>query len=247
MNELIKENEDVHSLELNGLQLIQNKDGFRFGIDAVLLSDFAKEIKSNSTVLDLCSGNGIISVLLSAKLQNPSITAVEIQPDVADLAKRNVIFNRLEKSITVICDNLNNLDKSFTRSSFDAIVCNPPYKKLNSGIVNDIDTKTIARHEVYCTLDDVVKISSFLLKPTSSLYMIHRPDRLCDIISVLRKYHLEPKQMRLVQPYANKAPNLLLIKAVKNANPFLDVMNNLIVYKDNGEYTEEILKIYNYN
>lgn len=242
---MLQEDEDIHSLDINNLKIIQSKQGFRFGIDAVLLSDFAKEIKPNSNVMDLCSGNGIIALLLSAKLNNPQITAVEIQKDVAILAKKSVSLNNLENTINVICDDLKNLNKTFSTGSFNAIVCNPPYKKHASGLVNDLDTKTMARHEISCSLDDVVRISSFLLKPNSSFYMIHRPERLCDIMTALRKYNLEPKVLRFVQPNINKAPNLLLIKAVKNAKPFLKLMKNLVVYDENGKYTQEILDIYN--
>lgn len=242
---MLNEDEDIHSLDINNLKIIQNKHGFRFGIDAVLLSDFAKEIKPNSRVMDLCSGNGIIALLLSAKLKNPSITAVEIQEDVANLAKRSVSLNNLESTINIVCDDLNNLNNTFSTCSFDAIVCNPPYKKQASGLVNDLDTKTMARHEISCSLDDVVRIASFLLKPNCSLYMVHRPERLCDIMTALRKYNLEPKILRFVQPKVNNAPNLLLIKAVKNAKPFLKLMENLIVYDENGNYTQEILDIYN--
>lgn len=245
MNISLNADEDLHSLELNDLKIIQNKKGFRFGIDAVLLSDFAKCIKPNKKIMDLCSGNGIISLLLSAKLINPSITAVEIQDDVAILASKNVLINNLTSIIDVVCCDLNNLPQIYPSSSFDAIVCNPPYKKRNTGLENDLDTKTVARHEVYCNLDDVIRTSSFLLKNNGELYMVHRAERICDILETLRKYHIEPKIIRFVQSYNHKAPTLLLVKAVKLAKPFLKIMDNLVIYNDDGSYTSEINKIYN--
>ena len=245
MDTLVFDNEEVHDLNRNGLKIIQSKSGFRFGMDAVLLSDFAKEMKAHLNVADLCAGNGIVSILLSSKVDTASITAVEIQEDVASLARRSVTLNGLDNKINVLCSVLNKLDKLYSAGSFDAIVTNPPYKKLNTGLRNISDTKFLARHEVYCSLDDVARISSFLLRPYGSFYMVHRPERLCDIFSCLQKYHLEPKLLRFVQPTANKAPNLLLIKAVKQARPFLTFENTLVVYGQDGNYTQEFLDIYN--
>ena len=241
----LNENEELHSLDINNLKIIQNKNGFKFGMDAVLLSDFAKDIKKNSKIMDLCSGNGAISLLLSAKTINTNITAVEIQNDVALLAKKSVELNNLEDRINIICEDLNNLNKKFNSNSFDAIVCNPPYKKTSSGLINKEDTKSIARHEIYCTLEDVIHMSNFLLKQNGSFYMVHRPERLVDILYLLRKYNLEPKLLRFIQPKANKPSNLVLIKATKNGKSFLKIMENLIVYNDKNEYTDEFLKIYN--
>lgn len=241
----LNDNEEIHSLDINDLKIIQDKNGFRFGMDAVLLSDFAKEIKPNKNIMELCAGNGAISLLLSAKTVDTSITAVEIQEYVADLAKRSVCLNGLESRINVLCMDLNDLDKHYPAGSFDYVVCNPPYKQSLSGIVNLSDTKTIARHEVYCSLDDVIRVSSFLLKNNGSFYMVHRPERLCDIITTLRLYKLEPKVLRFIQPQFDKPANLLLIKAVKCGKPFLKLLPNLIVYKDVNKYTDEFLKIYN--
>lgn len=245
MDMLVFENEEVHDLNLKGLKIIQSKSGFRFGMDAVLLSDFAKDMKPKLRVMDLCAGNGIISILLSGKVETTSITAVEIQEDVASLARRSVVLNGLEDKIDVLCSDLKDLDKLYTTCCFDAIVTNPPYKKLDTGLRNSSDTKFLARHEVTCSLDDVARVSSFLLRPLGALYMVHRPERLCEIISCLQRYHLEPKLLRFVQPTADKAPNLLLIKAVKQARPFLKLENTLVVYGEDGNYTQEFLDIYN--
>lgn len=241
----LNENEEIHSLDINGLKIIQNKNIFKFGMDAVLLSDFAKEIKPGQKIMDLCAGNSAISLLLSAKTKGTTITAVEIQEYSADLAKRSVKLNNLENRINVLCTDLNKLDKYFPNGCFDSIVCNPPYKKNTDGIINSANAKTIARHEIFCSLEDVIRVSSYLLKSNGSLYMVHRPERLCDIIELMRKYKLEPKQIRFIQPKLNSPANLLLIKAVKGGKPFLKMMENLIVYKDDGNYTNEFLKIYN--
>lgn len=241
----LKDNERIDNLELNNLKIIQSSTGFCFGIDAVLLSDFAKEIKSNSCILDLCSGSGIISILLSYKTTAKKIYAVEIQKDVADMANRSIILNNLEDKINIINDNLKNLLSHFKPNSFDAIVTNPPYKKANSGITNTNKEKLISRHEIMCNLEDVISISSKLLKNNSPFFMIHRPDRLADIIELLRKYKLEPKILRFIKPFKNSPPNLLLIKAVKGGKCFLKVENSIVVYNDDNSYTNEILKIYN--
>ena len=244
MDICLRENERIDDLEFNGYRIIQDNDGFCFGIDAVLLSDFARDIRNNSVVADLCTGTGIISILLSGKTQARKIYGVEIQKSVADMATRSVKLNNLEDKISIINDDLNNLPSSFELGSFDAIVTNPPYMKPNSGLTNLSKEKLISRHEVMCSLEDVVSVSSKLLKSNGCFYLVHKPDRLVDIMFLLRMYRLEPKVLRFVQPFANKAPNLLLVKAVKNGNSFLKVDNPLIVYNDDNSYTDEILKIY---
>ena len=237
--------ERIDDLEFKGLKIIQSPSCFCFGIDAVLLSDFAKEIKKNSIVADLCSGNGIISILLSGKCEASKFYAVEIQQNIANMASRSVELNGLQDKIEVLNVDLKYLPTQFKNGTFDAIVCNPPYMKANSGLINDCEEKIIARHEVMCSLEDVISISAKLLKNSGSFYMVHRPDRLVDIISLLRDYKLEPKVLQLVQPFSDKAPNLLLIKAVKNAKTFLKMNEPLVVYNEDGSYTENILKIYN--
>lgn len=243
----IKENERIDDLELNGLKIIQNKEGFCFGIDSILLSDFAKEIKSGSTVLDLGTGTGIISILLCGKTQLKQIIGVEIQKEVAEMAQRTIKLNKLEKRFKVINENILNLNNIYQNQTFDAIVTNPPYKKKNSGIINQNEKKIISRHEITATLEDFIKISKDLLKDKGSFYMVHRPERLTDIIYLMRKYKIEPKVIRFVCPNINKDPNLVLIKGIKNAQSFINIKRDLIVYKENGKYTDEILKIYNKN
>ncbi len=244
INILLKENERIDDLEYKGLKIIQNEDGFCFGIDSVLLSDFAKEIKNNAKVLDLGTGTGIISILLCGKTNLKEIIGVEIQKEVYEMAKRSCELNKLQDKFKVINEDLKKLSKKFPANSFNAIVTNPPYKKDNTGLKNENKLKQISRHEIMCNIEDIAKQASFLLKSNSSIYMVHRPDRLVDIIETFRKYKLEPKNIRFIYPKINGEPNLVLIKATKCGKPFLKVEKPLIVYNEDGTYTDEILKIY---
>lgn len=243
--EHILENERIDDLEYKGLKIIQNKDGFCFGIDSILLSDFASEIKRNSKVIDLGTGTGIIGILLCAKTKLKKIIGVEVQKEVYDMAKRSIELNNLQDKFEIINENIKNLENTLEIGTFDAVVTNPPYKKVGTGIRNENEKKLVSRHEITANLEDFIKISSKLLKDKGNLYMVHRPDRLVDIIELLRKYKLEPKKIRFIEPSVGKTANLLLIKATKNAKPFLKIEKTLYVYKENGEYTDEILKIYN--
>lgn len=240
----ILENERIDDLEYKGLKIIQNKDGFCFGIDSILLSDFAKEIKKDSKVVDLGTGTGIIGILLCMKTELSKIVGIEIQKEVYDMAKRSIELNNLEDKFEIINENIKNIEKILETGTFDAVVTNPPYKKIGTGLTNDNEKKLISRHEITANLEDFITISSKLLKDKGSLYMVHRPDRMVDIIELLRKHKLEPKKIRLVYPNIDKDANLILIKAVKNANQFLKIDKPLYVYNKTGEYTDEILKIY---
>ena len=240
----LKENERIDDLQFNGLKIIQNIDGFCFGIDSVLLSDFAKNIKNNSKVIDLGTGTGIISILLAGKTNAKEIIGVEVQEEVAEMASRSIKLNDLENKIKIINDNIINLNNYFEKQSIDVIVTNPPYKKLNTGIINDSEKKLISRHEIKASLEDFIKISKDLLKDKGEIYMVHRAERLVDIIYLMRKYKIEPKQIKFVSPKLNKEPNLVLIKGIKNANEFLKFDNVLYVYNEDGTYTNDILKIY---
>ena len=241
----LKENERIDDLEFKGLKIIQNENGFCFGMHSVLLSDFAKNMKNNSTVLDLGTGTGIIPILLCGKTNLKKVVGIEIQQDVANMAKRSSQLNNLQDRFEVVNTNIIDLKNIYEKQSFDVITTNPPYKKENTGITNENRTKLISRHEITANLEDFISVSKDLLKDKGEFYMVHRPERLVDILSLMRKYKIEPKILKFVSPNKNKEPNLILIKGIKNANSFLKIEKNLYVYKENGEYTEDILKIYN--
>ena len=241
----LKENERIDDLEFEDLKIIQNEKGFCFGIDSVLLSDFAKNIKKNSLVLDLGTGTGIIPILLCGKTKLSKVIGVEIQEEVSDMAKRSSLLNNLQNRFIVLNENILNLNKLYDNQTFDVIVTNPPYKKKDTGIINEDKRKIISRHEITANLEDFIKVSRDLLKDKGEFYMIHRPERLVDILSLLRNYKIEPKEIRLVYSNENKEPKLVLIKAIKNAKSFLKINKNLYIYDEEGNYTDEILEIYN--
>ncbi len=245
MNIELNENERIDDLEFKNLKIIQNKNDFCFGIDAVLLSDFAKNIKKDSKVIDLGTGNGIIPILLCGKTELKEIIGVEIQKDVAELANKNIKLNKLENKLKIINENIINLKNILKNKKFDVVISNPPYKKINSGIKNESKNKLISRHEVTANLEDFIRAARDLLVDKGELYMVHRPERLVDVITVLRQYNIEPKVLKMVYSNVNKEPKLFLIKGIKNAKPFLKVEKNLYIYDNNNNYTEEILKIYN--
>lgn len=241
----IKNSERIDDLEFKGLKIIQDKKGFCFGIDSVLLSDFAKKIKKDSKVIDLGTGTGIINILLSGKTDASSFVGVEIQQDVAEMAERSIKLNYLEDKIKIINENITKLKNIYKPNSFDVVVTNPPYKKINTGIVNNENKKIISRHEITASLQDFIHISSYLLKDYGEFYMVHRPERLVDIFSIMRTEKIEPKLIKFVYPNKSKKTNLVLIKGIKKGKPFLEFDKNLYIYNDDGTYTNEILKIYN--
>ena len=241
----LKENERIDDLQYKGLKIIQNKEGFCFGIDSILLSDFANNIKKGAKVLDLGTGTGIIPILLCGKTNLEKVIGVEIQKEVADMAKRSSKLNNLEDKFEVINENILNLKNIFQNQIFDVIVSNPPYKKKNSGIINEKETKIISRHEITANLEDFIKIAKDLLKDKGEFYMVHRPERLVDILSLMRQNKIEPKVLKMVFSREDREPKLILIKGIKNARPFLKVEKNLYIYDQNENYTNDILKIYN--
>ena len=243
----LNQNEKIEDLQYKGLKIIQNKTGFCFGIDSILLSDFAKEIKEGSKVLDLGTGTGIIATLLCEKTKLKEIIGIEIQKEVYDMAQKSIKLNKLENKFKIINTDILNLDKIIEKNSIDVIVTNPPYKKKGTGIKNDNEKKIISRHETTATLEDFINISYKLLKDKGEFYMVHRIDRLVDILSIMRKYKIEPKIIRFVYSNKNSEPKLILIKGIKNAKSFLKVQNNLYIYDEEGKYTEEIENIYNKN
>ena len=240
----IKENERIDDLELNGLKIIQNKEYFCFGIDAVLLANFASESKKNSIVMDLGTGTGIIPLILSAKASFKKIIGVEIQEEVFDIAKRNVKLNKLDNLIDLVNLNIKDLSEIYTKGTIDVITTNPPYKEIGRGVINESENKLISRHEVKANLEDFIKVSSLMLKDKGTIYMVHKPERLVDILCLMRKYKLEPKILKYVFSNKNSEPSLILIKAVKNGKSFLKMEKNLYIYNKDGKYTEELLDIY---
>ena len=241
----LKETERIDNLEFKNLKIIQNKDGFCFGMDSVLLSDFAKEIKKNSRIADLGTGTGILPILLSGKTENTKIVGIEIQEEVYEMANRSIKLNNLEEKFHIINDNILNLNKYYEKNTFDVIVTNPPYKKNESGIKNEDERKLISRHEIKASLEDFIKVSKDMLKDRGEMYIVHRPERLVDLLTLMRKYKIEPKRMRFVYSNVNSVSKLVLVQGIKNAKPFLKLEKNLYIYDEKGNYTDEILQIYN--
>lgn len=240
---LIKAGERIDDLQCKGLRLIQNPKGFCFGIDAVLLSHFS-EIRKNWKVVDLGTGTGIIPILLAGKTEASEIIGVEIQKDVADMAARSVQLNQLESRVRILNEDLNNILDKVENDSFDAVTSNPPYMNEGGGILNPESAKAISRHEVKCSLEDVIRVSSKLLRDRGHFYLVHRPHRLVDIIYLCRQYKLEPKKIRFVHPNKNKKTNILLLQCVKYGQAELKFLDPLYVYNEDGSYTQEIHEIY---
>lgn len=236
-------NERLDDLQCKGYKLIQNTAFFCFGIDAVLLSSFASAGKG-SKVLDLGTGNGVIPILMYAKNENISCVGLEIQEQCALLAKRNTVINNIEENVKIVKGDIKEAVQMFGGSSFDVVTSNPPYMNENHGIVNPDSAKAIARHELLCSLDDVIRAASGCLKVKGHFFIVHRPQRLVEIFETMRKYKLEPKRMRMVHPYEHKAANMVLIEAVKCGNAQLITEPPLIVYNSDGSYTTELRKMY---
>lgn len=241
----LKENERIDDLQRNGYKIIQNPKKFCFGMDAVLLSGFVK-VKPGSHVLDLGTGTGIIPILLEAKTQADHISALEIQEESADMARRSVALNNLEHKIAIITGDIKEADKIFDAASFDMITCNPPYMIGQHGLTNPDAPKAIARHEILCTLEDVVRSAAKLLKTGGSFCMVHRPFRLVEIITVMTKYRLEPKRMQLVYPYVDHEPNMVLIEGCRGGKSRIKVEKPLIVFQKPNVYTDEMNDVYGY-
>ena len=239
----IKEGERLDDLGRKGYQIIQDPKRFCFGIDAVLLTGFAR-VKDGDTVLDLGTGTGIIPILLEAKTGASHLTGLEIQPESADMAKRSVCYNELEKKIDIVEGDLKNASEIFGRGSFDVVTCNPPYMIGAHGLTGGNESKTIARHEVLCTFEDVAREVAAVLKPGGMFYLVHRPFRLVELLGTMTKYRLEPKRMKFVHPFVDKEPNMVLIEAKKGARSRVEIEPPLIVYKSPGVYTDEIYDIY---
>lgn len=242
--------ERIDDLNLNGKKIIQDTDSFLFGMDSVLLANMVKA--NDKIILDLGTGSAVIPVIISQKTQKNKIIGIEVQDKMYKLAKRNVLYNNLQDDIFIFKENIKNVNKIkenilklTNKDKVDIIVTNPPYKKIGTGTTNDVDEKYIARHEVLCTLEDIFKASSKLLKYKGKMYIVHKPERLVDLLELARKYNLEAKKIRFMQPKKNMKPSIVLIEYVLGGGKECIVDSVLIEYEDDGNYTEEILNIYN--
>ena len=241
--EFLRNDETLDDLQLKGIQVIQKKDAFRFGVDAVLLANFAK-VRKDAKIVDLCSGTGIIPFILAGKTYASDIIGVEIQEELVDMANRSAQYNKLEHKIKFICGDLKNIELIKSIPKVDIVTVNPPYKLYNSGLINLNDKNAISRHEICCTLEDVIIACRVLLKDSGRVYMVHRPDRLVDILCTMRKHRIEPKRIRMVHPSVNKAPNIVLIEGQRDGGTFLKWEKPLYVHREDGGYTQEIIDMY---
>ena len=239
----LKQEERLDDLQVNGYEIIQHPGKFCFGMDAVLLSNFAR-VKKGESALDLGTGTGIIPILLSAKTQGERFVGLEIQEESADMARRSVLHNKLDDKISIITGDIKEASEIFGAASFHVITTNPPYMIGDHGLKNDNEALYIARHEALCTLDDILRESARLLKPKGRFYMVHRPFRLAEILGKMSAYGIEPKRMRLIHPYVDKEPNMVLVEGMRGAKPRMTVEPPLIVYEKSGGYTKELLSMY---
>lgn len=239
----LKKGERIDQLERKNYKIIQDKDKFCFGMDAVLLSGFA-EVKEGERVLDLGTGTGVIPLLLEAKTKGRHFTGLEIQKESVDMARRSVLLNELGNKIDIVNGDIKEASNIFGGAAFDIVTCNPPYMTEHHGLKNFEEPKAIARHEIKCTLEDVIRETAKVLKPGGRFYMIHRPRRLVEIIRLMNAYKIEPKRIRFVHPFQNKDANMVLVEGHRGGGAMMKVEPPLIVYRAQGVYTDEILKIY---
>lgn len=239
----IYEDETIDDLQCGNLVLIQKKTGFKFGIDAVLLANFVK-IYGGETVLDIGTGTGIIPTLLTAKSEAKSIVGIDIQENLIEMAKRSAILNGLEDILRFLTLDIKDWNRVFKEATFDVITTNPPYVKKGGGLLNISSSMALSKHELTCSLEDIMLAAGTLLKNKGRLYMVHRPDRLCDIFCSMRACKVEPKSLRFVHPYDSSPPNLVLIGGIKNANPGVKIERPLFVYKSKHQYSDDINMIY---
>lgn len=241
----LNDGERIDDLERCGYKIIQDPEKFCFGIDAVLLSGFAT-VKNNEKALDLCCGNGIIPILLAGKTEGIRFDGIEIQDESASLARRSVIANAIEDKVNIVTGDIKSVKEYFTPSSYNVVTCNPPYMLDSHGVKNPESPKAIARHEIMCNFEDVVKAAAKMLKVGGRFYLIHRPFRLVELFDTLTKYKLEPKRMRFVHPFVDHEPNMVLIEACLGGKRRITIDKPLVVYEEPGKYTKEIYEIYGY-
>lgn len=245
MDVTLLEGERIDDLERSGYRIIQQKNGFCFGMDAVLLTGFVPP-ETHGRILDLGTGTGIIPILLRAKTQSRDLTGLEIQTDSCDMARRSVILNDLEEDVHIVQGDIRHADEIFGKRSFDVITSNPPYIKSGGGIVNPMSAKAIARHEILCSFEDIARQTEQLLSPGGKFYLVHRPDRLAEIIDTLRTHHLEPKRLRMVHSFYDSDAVMFLLEAAQGGGSGMKVEKPLIIYKDKDVYSDEIIEIYGF-
>jgi len=246
------ENERIDDLNINGLKVIQNREYFMFGIDSVILSSMVKSNSKSNVIVDFCTGSAVIPILLTTRVKYKRIIGVELQNEMYDLAVRNVKLNNLTNDISVLNQDIKEYKKIIeyirdnvtSSGNVDVVVCNPPYKEVGTGIINENNVKYIARHEDKCTLDDIFIASSKLLKTKGKLYLVHKPDRLADLICMARKYNLEVKEITMLQPTKSKKPSIVFLEYVKDGNKGVNILPNILEYDEEGNYTSKIKEIY---
>lgn len=242
-SDILKNGERLDDLQCKGYHIIQNKDVFCFGMDAVLLAGFATG-KPDSKVMDLGTGTGVIPILMQGKGKGSHFTGLEIQEYSADMARRSVLYNGLQEQIDIVCGDIKEVPCMFKAASFDVVTSNPPYISEKHGLTNAMEPKNIARHEILLNLEDVIKSAAYLLKEGGCFAMVHKPFRLAEIIRTMSDYRLEPKRICMVQPYEDKEPNMVLIEGNKGGRPMVKVEPTLVVYNRDGGYTKELLERY---
>lgn len=248
----LNKSERIDDLNINGLKVVQNKDYFMFGIDSVILSSMVKSTSSSNVIVDFCSGSAVIPILLTTRIKYKKIIGVELQKEMYDLADKNVKLNNLSNDICILNQDIKEYKEiiKYVRENVvksgnvDVIVCNPPYKEVGTGVINENNVKYIARHEDKCTLEDIFISSSKLLKTKGKLYLVHKPDRLADLICLARKYNLEVKEITMLQPTKTKKPSIVFLEYVKDGNKGVNILPNILEYDEDGNYTDKIKEIY---
>lgn len=241
---MLRDDEEIDALNINGFNIIQHKSKFKFGMDAVLLANFVYT-KRGDKIVDLGSGTGIIPILIAAKSKDTYIIGIEIQKDMADMANRSILINELNDRISILNKDIRNIEKIIGNEKYDIVTANPPYLSFRSGFLKKDLSENISRYELNGKLEDFVKTTWRLLKFGGKFFMVHRADRIVDVLCTLRNYDLEPKKIQFVQPNKDERPNIMLIECKKGAKPGLTFMKPMYIYKNDGEYTEELLEIYN--
>lgn len=247
----LKENERIDELNIDGLRVIQNKEYFLFGMDSVLLTGFVKNVKSSDIIVDLGTGSMVMPIILSAKTKAKKIVGIELQDEMYDLAERNISLNKLEERLSIVKEDILNIKSIVSKvqnitgsETVDVVISNPPYKQIGTGTTNINSVKYIARHEEKCTLDDIFKTGARLLRSKGKLYIVHKPERIVDLISLAREYNLEAKRIRFMQATIDKTASLVLIEYIKDGGVEAKIENVIIEYDEKGNYTKDILEIY---